>query len=297
MNYYNEIKKQIINNEITKKVKDYSKNKSDLSTYYNIGKLLVDAGKCYGESIIKKYSKKLTQELGKNYSIRVLYKIIKFYNFVNSQKMPTLSAQLSWSHYDEILKLNDINQINYYIKIAKEFNLSVRELRQRVKNKEYERIDNKTKLKLISKEQNYLEDFVKNPIIINNINHYEVISEKILQKIIMEDIVNFLRELGNSFCFIANEYRIKIGTSYNYIDLLLYNIDFNCYVVIELKISQLKKEHIGQIEIYMNYIDKHLKKDNQNTTIGIIICKKDNKYIMEYCSDNRILSKEYELII
>ena len=113
----------------------------------------------------------------------------------------------------------------------------------------------------------------------------------------MEDIVNFLRELGNSFCFIANEYRIKIGTSYNYIDLLLYNIDFNCYVVIELKISQLKKEHIGQIEIYMNYIDKHLKKDNQNTTIGIIICKKDNKYIMEYCSDNRILSKEYELII
>ena len=297
MNYYNEIKKQIINNEITKKVKDYSKNKSDLSTYYNIGKLLVDAGKCYGESIIKKYSKKLTQELGKNYSIRVLYKMIKFYNFVNSQKMPTLSAQLSWSHYDEILKLNDINQINYYIKIAKEFNLSVRELRQRVKNKEYERIDNKTKLKLISKEQNHLEDFVKNPIIINNINHYEVISEKILQKIIMEDIVNFLRELGNSFCFIANEYRIKIGTSYNYIDLLLYNIDFNCYVVIELKISQLKKEHIGQIEIYMNYIDKHLKKDNQNTTIGIIICKKDNKYIMEYCSDNRILSKEYELII
>ena len=297
MNYYNEIKKQIINNEITKKVKDYSKNKSDLSTYYNIGKLLADAGKCYGESIIKKYSKRLTQELGKNYSIRVLYKMIKFYNFVNSQKMPTLSAQLSWSHYDEILKLNDINQINYYIKIAKEFNLSVRELRQRVKNKEYERIDNKTKLKLISKEQNHLEDFVKNPIIINNINHYEVISEKILQKIIMEDIVNFLRELGNSFCFIANEYRIKIGTSYNYIDLLLYNIDFNCYVVIELKISQLKKEHIGQIEIYMNYIDKHLKKDNQNTTIGIIICKKDNKYIMEYCSDNRILSKEYELII
>ena len=297
MNYYNEIKKQIINNEITKRVKDYSKNKSDLSTYYNIGKLLTEAGKCYGESIIKKYSEKLTQELSKSYSIRVLYKMIKFYHFVASQKMPTLSAQLSWSHYDELLKLDDINQINYYIKIAKEFNLSVRELRQRVKNKEYERIDNKTKLKLISKEQNQVEDFIKNPIIINNVNHYDVISEKVLQKIIMEDIVHFLKELGNSFCFIANEYKIKIGNSYNYIDLLLYNIDFNCYVVIELKISQLKKEHIGQIEIYMNYIDKYLKKTSQNTTIGIIICKKDNKYIMEYCSDNRILSKEYELII
>lgn len=297
MNYYNEIKKQIINNEITKRVKDYSKNKSDLSTYYNIGKLLTEAGKCYGESIIKKYSEKLTKEFGKSYSIRVLYKMIKFYHFVASQKMPTVSAQLSWSHYDELLKLDDINQINYYIKIAKEFNLSVRELRQRVKNKEYERIDNKTKLKLITKEQNQVEDFIKNPIIINNVNHYDVISEKVLQKIIMEDIVHFLKELGNSFCFIANEYKIKIGNSYNYIDLLLYNIDFNCYVVIELKISQLKKEHIGQIEIYMNYIDKHLKKTSQNTTIGIIICKKDNKYIMEYCSDNRILSKEYELII
>ena len=297
MNYYNEIKKQIINNEITKRVKDYSKNKSDLSTYYNIGKLLTEAGKCYGESIIKKYSEKLTKEFGKSYSIRVLYKMIKFYHFVASQKMPTVSAQLSWSHYDELLKLDDINQINYYIKIAKEFNLSVRELRQRVKNKEYERIDNKTKLKLITKEQNQVEDFIKNPIIINNVNHYDVISEKVLQKIIMEDIVHFLKELGNSFCFIANEYKIKIGNSYNYIDLLLYNIDFNCYVVIELKISQLKKEHIGQIEIYMNYIDKHLKKASQNTTIGIIICKKDNKYIMEYCSDNRILSKEYELII
>ena len=297
MNYYNEIKKQIINNEITKRVKDYSKNKSDLSTYYNIGKLLTEAGKCYGESIIKKYSEKLTKEFGKSYSIRVLYKMIKFYHFVASQKMPTVSAQLSWSHYDELLKLDDINQINYYIKIAKEFNLSVRELRQRVKNKEYERIDNKAKLKLISKEQNQVEDFIKNPIIINNVNHYDVISEKVLQKIIMEDIVHFLKELGNSFCFIANEYKIKIGNSYNYIDLLLYNIDFNCYVVIELKISQLKKEHIGQIEIYMNYIDKHLKKTSQNTTIGIIICKKDNKYIMEYCSDNRILSKEYELII
>ena len=166
--------------------------------------------------------------------------------------------------------------------------MSVRELRQRVKNKEYERIDNKTKLKLISKEQNQVEDFIKNPIIINNVNHYDVISEKVLQKIIMEDIVHFLKELGNSFCFIANEYKIKIGNSYNYIDLLLYNIDFNCYVVIELKISQLKKEHIGQIEIYMNYIDKHLKKTSQNTTIGIIICKKDNKYInIKLCDEKK----------
>ena len=105
-----------------------------------------------------------------------------------------------------------------------------------------------------------------------------------------------MKELGNSFCFIASEYKIKLGDRYNYIDLLLYNIEFNCYVVVELKITELKKEYIGQIEIYINYIDKTIKKLNQDKTIGIIICKKDNKFIMEYCSDKRIITKEYELV-
>ena len=112
----------------------------------------------------------------------------------------------------------------------------------------------------------------------------------------MEDLPSFLKELGNGFTFVENEYKIKIGNSYNYIDLLLYNIKFNCYVVVELKVTELKKEHIGQIEVYMNYIDKNLRKVTQDKTIGIIICRKDNKFIMEYCSDKRILSKEYQLI-
>jgi len=105
-----------------------------------------------------------------------------------------------------------------------------------------------------------------------------------------------MKELGNSFCFIGSEYKIKIGEKNNYIHLLLYNIKFKCYVVIELKITELKKEHIGQIHTYMNYIDVNLKTINHNKTIGIIICKKDNKFIMEYCTDNRILSREYQLI-
>ena len=105
-----------------------------------------------------------------------------------------------------------------------------------------------------------------------------------------------LLELGNNFSYIGNEYKIKIGYSYNYMDLLLYNIEFNCYVVVELKVTELKKEYIGQIQIYMNYIDNNLRKVTQDITIGIIICKKDNKFIMEYCSDNRILSREYELL-
>ena len=105
-----------------------------------------------------------------------------------------------------------------------------------------------------------------------------------------------MQELGNSFCFIESEYRIKIGDSYNYIDLLLYNIKYKCYIVLELKVTELKKEHIGQIQTYMNYIDKNLKTIEEDKTIGIIICKKDNHFIMEYCSDDRILSREYSFV-
>ena len=293
MNYYNEIKEEIINNEITKRIKDYSKNRSDLTTYYNVGKLLSEAGKHYGEGIIKEYSKRLTLEFGKGYSPTRLKYIRRFYEV--STKCPSVTDELTYTHYCELIWFDDYNKINYYIKICVEQNLSVRQLRQKIKNNEYERLPEETKNKLITKENTKVEDLIKNPIIINNKNNYEIISEKILQKIILEDIPSFLDELGTGFTFIRNEYKIKIGTTYNYIDLLLYNIEYNCYVVIELKVTQLKKEHIGQIEVYMNYVDKNIKKITQDKTIGIIICKKNNKYIMEYCSDNRILAKEYEL--
>lgn len=152
------------------------------------------------------------------------------------------------------------------------------------------------KQKLIEHKETKVEDLIKNPIVIRNSFNYEIISEKMLQKLILEDIPSFLKELGNSFSFISNEYKIKMGNTYNYIDLLLYNIEFNCYVVVELKVTELKKEHIGQIEVYMNYIDKKLKTPMQNKTIGIIICKKDNRFIIEYCSDERITVRKYELI-
>ena len=294
MNYYNEIKTELINNEITKKVKNYSINRSDLTTYYNVGKLLAEAGKHYGEGIIKEYSKRLTNELGKGYSISNLKNMRNFYVFFS--KSQTMSGQLTWSHYIELLKLVDKEKINYYIKIMEEENLSVRELRQKIKNNEYERLDEETKKKLKTKEQLKVSDLVKNPIQIKNTSGNNEISEKVLQKLILEDISSFLKELGNGFCFIDNEYKIKIGDRYNYIDLLLFNYEFNCFVVVELKVSELKKEHIGQIEFYMNYIDKNLKNINQNKTIGIIICKKENKYVIEYCSDDRILAREYELI-
>ena len=294
INYYDEIKNELVNNEITKKVKDYSKNRSDLITYYNVGKLLFEAGKHYGEGIIKEYSKRLTNEFETKFGITLLKRIRQFYIVI--EKGATMSHQLSWSHYCELLPVNSIDKINYYIKITKEQNLSIRELRAKIKNNEYERLDESTKEKLKEKEKLKLPDLVKNPIQIKNTSGNNEISEKVLQKLILEDIPSFLDELGNGFTFVRNEYKIKIGDRYNYIDLLLFNYEFNCFVVVELKVSELKKEHIGQIEFYMNYIDKNLKKINQNKTIGIIICKKENRYVIEYCSDDRILAREYELI-
>ena len=293
MNYYNEIKTELINNEITKKVKNYSINKSDLTTYYNVGKLLAEAGKHYGEGIIKEYSEKLTADLNKKYSYRSLNYMMKFYEL---QKMQSVTANLSWGHWIELLSIKNINEMKYYINQAEKLFLTTRELRQRIKNNEYERLDESTKEKLKEKEELKLPDLVKDPIQIRNTSGNNEISEKVLQKFILEDIESFLKELGNGFCFIGSEYKIKIGDRYNYIDLLLFNYQFNCFVVVELKVTELKKEHIGQIEFYMNYIDKNLKNINQNKTIGIIICKKENKYVIEYCSDNRIISRKYELV-
>ena len=286
MNYYSEIKNELVNNEIYKKVKDYSKNKHDLSTYYNVGKLLSEAGKSYGDGIIKEYSKRLTNELGKKYSYTYLTRMRQFY--LLGKKVAPLAQQLTWSHYVELISLKNIDEIRYYIDISASQNLSRNELRNRIKSKEYERLDNKTKEKLINKEDTLVSDFIKDPIIINNsLNHIEI-SERVLKELILNDLDIFLKQLGNGFCYIENEYKIKIGNTYNYIDILLYNIEFNCYIVVELKVTELRKEHIGQIEVYMNYIDKNKKRIGMSNTIGLIISKYKNEYIIEYSSDNRI---------
>ncbi len=158
MNYYNEIKNELINNEINRTVKNYSINRNDLNSYYNVGKILSEAGKHYGEGIIKAYSQKLKFDLNKNYSVRLLYRMLKYYSFVSEEKLPTLSAKLSWSHYDEILKFDDIYKITYYIKISEQQNLSVRQLRERIKSNEYERLPESAKNKIIKKDESDVID-------------------------------------------------------------------------------------------------------------------------------------------
>ena len=225
----------------------------------------------------------------------------QFYNLFGEQnieqKVSTMSTLLTWSHYSELLPLNDINKINYYIKICKQRNLDVRSLRSLIKSKEYERLDEETKNKLITNEELKLPDLVPDPILIKTEINKEILTEYALKQAILGNLDNFLKQLGDGFSYIGSEYKIKIGNNYNYIDLLLYNVKFKCYVVVELKVTELKKEHIGQVEVYMNYIDKNVKVLSDDKTIGIIICARNNKYIIEYSSDERIFAREFKLII
>ena len=295
MDYYNQIKGLLITNEIHKNVKDFSKNKSDLDTYYNVGKILIDSGNKYGEGIIKEYSLRLTKELGLGYSQRNLRNMRQFYKV--TKKWQTMSAKLSWSHYCEILWF-DNNKFQYYVNIVEQNNLSIRQLRERIKSKEYERLPIETKNKIINNTTLELGDEIKNPIIINNKCNIDVdnIKEKVLQELILDDLSNFLKQLGPGFSYIENEYKIRIGNNYNYIDILLYNVIYHSYVVVELKVTELKKEHIGQVMIYMNYIDENIKQISDNKTIGLIVVKENNNYIIKYSSDNRIKSVEYKII-
>ena len=296
MSYYDDIKQKLLDNEIYSKVKDYSKERHKVITYFEIGKLLNEAGGKYGDNIIEEYSKKLMIEVGKKYNKRTLFRMKQFYDVFSDEKVSTLSTQISWSHYTELLPIKDISELMYYLNLCVSENLDVRTLREKIKSNEYERLPEETKNKLAEKEKTNVVDFVKNPIKIKNNNNYEGISEKVLQRLILEDIPSFLKELGTGFTFIDNEYKIKVGDRYNYIDLLLYNIKYRCYVIVELKLTELKKEHIGQLMFYMNYVDENIKSIEENKTVGIIICRYNNSYVIKYCSDERIIARSYELV-
>ena len=294
INYYNEIKNTLIKNETYKKVKDFSKNRSDLNTYYEVGRLLIEAQggekrAKYGNKLIKEYSEKLTKELGKGYKPSTLRKMRQFYLLF--KKCSSLPSELSWSHVNELLVIKDLKKLEYYISIVKTRTLSYRELREKIKSKEYERIGYKEELK-----EPKVNTLIKNPIIINTRKKvYDDISEYALHEFILEDMENFLKELGNGFAFICHEVKIKIGDNYHYIDFLLFNYKFNCFVIVEIKVTKMKAEYIGQVKKYMNYVDKNIKESFNDRSVGVIISRKEDKYVLEYCSDNRIFSTTYEI--
>ena len=299
-NKYLKIKEELVNNEVEKKVNNYFVNRNELTHYYNVGKMIVDAQggeerAKYGNGLIRKFSERLTEELGKGFNVTTLKRMRKFYLMI--KKGAPLGHQLTWSHYRQLLTMGNINEINYYINQIETYHWSKRELQEHIKKREYQRIGNKTKLKIINNEESNVDDFIKNPIIINTHGNNTInVTEKVLKEYILYDLDNFLKELGDGFCYIDNEYKIKIGNRYNYIDLLLFNYIYNTFVVVELKVIESNKNHLGQIMFYMNYIDKNLKRDFQDKTIGIIVCRKDNKYLIEYSSDPRIRITTYELV-
>ena len=297
MNYYNEIKDTLVKNEVYKKVKDYSKNRSDLNTYFEVGRLIVEAqgGEArakYGNRLIKEYSAKLTMELGKGYGVSNLKRMRQFYLlFEKGASLRHLFGNLTWTHYKYLLPLNDNKKISYYMNIAISENLSYRELREKIKINEYERLGNKIEL-----EEPKVNTLIKNPILIKVKNKNEKLSEYALHQSILENMGDFLKELGIGFLYAGSEVKINIGTSFHYIDFLLFNVKFNCYVVVELKITEFKAEYIGQVMKYINYVDKNIKECFNDKTVGVIICRKENKYVMEYCTDNKIFTTTYETI-
>ena len=299
-NYYEQIKELVIDTETTIKVKDYTKNRVMLENYYEIGRLIVEAqgGETrakYGDGLIKEYSRKLSLEVDKRYGERTLRSIRKFYMIFKEEIWKPVVSKLNWSHILMIMRLDDINEMMYYANRCITSSLSKRELERLIRSNEYERLPDDVKEKLKNKQELTLKETITDPIFIPNPNNKNIIKEKELQKLIMENIFLLLKRLGPNYHFVGNEYPIRIGNRIYKIDLLLFNMEYNSYVVIELKIGEFKKEYISQIETYMNYVDKNIKRVEHNKTIGIILCQRNNKLLMEYCSKEDIIIREYVL--
>ena len=294
MNYYNEIKDVLVKNEVYKKVKDYSKNKSDLNAYFEVGRLIVEAqgGEArakYGNKLIKEYSEKLTKELGRGYGVSNLKDMRQVY--LKFRKCRTLFGELSWNHYVVLSRINDNNKINYFINLSKNLNLSIRELKARIKSKEYERIG-----KNVDTREPKVNSLIKNPILIKVKNKNEKLTEYALHQSILENMDDFLKELGMGFAYIGNEVKIKIGDRYNYIDFLFFNYIYNSFVIIELKVTEMRAEYIGQVMKYIGYVNKYIGKPFHDETVGVIICRKENKYVMEFCTNPNIFATTYQTI-
>ena len=237
MNYYNEIKEKLLQSEIYDRAKDYSKDRHKVNVYFETGKLLSEAGKEYGKNIIKQYSEKLMIELGKKYTERTLRRIRQFYEMFYNEKWSTAWTKLCWSHYREVLKLKDINAVRYYLNQCENRNLTIRQLQTLIKNNEYNRLSDEAKNKIINFEELKVNDLVQNPIIIKTSFFNKNLTEYALKQMILNNIDEFLSQLGNGFSYIGNEYKIKVGNVYNYIDLLLFNYEYNCFAVVEFKVT------------------------------------------------------------
>ncbi len=303
MNYYKEIKNLIEEKEVNDKVRYLESNKETIKTYYEIGRLLIKAQggeekAKYGDGLIKKWSEKLTKEYGNGYSEKNLKRMRKFYIYFKNEKRSTLLTQLSWSHWNYILSFKNENERNYYINRCIQNNLSVRGLINEIKTKSFDRLSyaDKKNIKLITDKETSLDikDMIHDPILIN-IDSKEKMSEKILKKYILKELEHFFLELGTGFTFVGSEYKLSYDNKNYYVDLLLFNYKLNRFIVCELKLNSVNARDIGQTLNYIKIIDKTLKEKNHKNTIGIIVSKRNDKFILEYVSDLSLMLTTYKL--
>jgi len=285
------------------------------TTYWQIGRQIVEfeqGGKEraeYGEAIIRQLSIDLTNRFGKGFSYRNLQQIKKFYAIF--PKVQTLSAQyfpLSWSHYVRLLSIENSDERNFYeIECAKN-NWSVRELCRQFDSSLYERLAlsrNKKGIEKLAKRGQIIEnpkDLFKEPYVLEflGLNEDYSYSENDLETALIDNLEHFLLELGKGFTFVSRQKRITSGVKHFYIDLVFYNRLLKCFVVIDLKIGELKHQDIGQMQMYVNYFDRKVKEKTENKTIGIILCKEKDRFVVEYTlpeDNNQIFAKQYQLYL
>ena len=303
MNYYKEIKNLIEEKEVNDKVRYLESNKETIKTYYEIGRLLIEAQDGeekakYGDGLIKKWSSELSREYGKGYNLTNLKNMKQLYLIIKKSRTPCDQLTLTWSHWRYLLPLKDENERNYYINRCIQNNLSVRGLINEIKTKSFDRLSyaDKKHIKLITDKETSLDikDMIHDPILIN-IDSKEKMSEKILKKYILKELEHFFLELGTGFTFVGSEYKLSYDNKNYYVDLLLFNTELNRYIVCELKLGEIKPGDVAQTKVYMMLTDKFLKRRFHNETIGIIITRKNGKLALEYVSDPNIFVTTYRL--
>ena len=297
--YKKELIELVEKTEINKGYHDYFKNKDLVNNYFEIGKLLIEAQggeehDTYGNKLIKTWSVELTEKFGKGYDASNLRRFRQFYS--EFKMCGPLGHILTWTNIRLLLPIKNENKRNYYINMCIKKNLSKRALEKEIKNNAFERLSlaDKENIKLISDKNEVLtiKDTLKDPVLITINEDLDNVNEEKLAKIIRKELEIFLLELGHGYAYIGKE--VRMGESY--CDLLFFNYEFNCFVVIELKIRKIKKEDIGQLEYYVNYVDENMKKESFNPTIGVLVAKEGNYLVMKYCTNKNIYKTTYKII-
>ena len=300
MNYYDEINNYVKKAEIGKSIRESNANRELVECYWNVGRLIVEAqgGKekaKYGDKLLKEWANTLTQEYGKGYNVTNLKRFRQF--FLCFPIFAPVGRILTWTTIRTILPIKNENKRNYYINLCIENKLSVRELKQEMKSNSYERLEHKPdKIDIVvpTKVPNIANNF-KNPILLK-LKDNEIKNESDLEKLIYSQLSYVFLQLGNGFTWVGNQYKISDGNKNYFIDMLLYNYIYNCFVVVEIKCRKLKKEDKGQVEFYMNLVDSFVKEASNNQTIGIIITKNQDKFIANFVRNEKIMPLTYELI-